>query len=129
MSAHYVYRAYSADMTLLYVGCTSDLFKRIGHHKAVSFWAPECTKFLASVHPSKTAAHAVERDLIKRLGPRFNVVGRFSDRQAWGEQQYLDLLLALRNCVSPLGPSIYQARRIESITRELANRFPAHQVA
>jgi excinuclease UvrABC nuclease subunit len=73
---HYVYRCYDAEGHLVYVGCTSQLFKRLDYHRRYSVWASQITNVTAKVYPNQRLALAKERMAIVEENPLYNVAGK-----------------------------------------------------
>lgn len=73
-----VYRAYDADDWLLYVGCTSDVDKRMANHRSRSEWYQHMDTFSVSKPMHEHVAFAVERQAITAEAPAFNVMHNFS---------------------------------------------------
>lgn len=71
---HVVYRLYGAD-GLLYIGATSNLTKRLRHHKARTPWFGEVTRVEHQAFPNRIQAFAAEIEAIREEQPPRNVVG------------------------------------------------------
>jgi hypothetical protein len=72
--AHYLYRAFSAEDVLLYVGITSNVRLRVGQHAASKLWWPEVSEVRVEPFPDKATARAAERAAITADQPRYNLV-------------------------------------------------------
>lgn len=70
-----VYRAFSADGALLYVGSTMDPVTRFLRHFTHSAWIPEVRRMTAERWPSLGAARAAERAEITAEDPKHNRAG------------------------------------------------------
>lgn len=78
--AHYVYRCYAADDTLLYVGCARDVEDRVWHHTHLCNVAKypngmlrrHMVRHTATAYPSRLDARAAERAAIQDEAPLFN---------------------------------------------------------
>lgn len=77
-TTHVVYRAYSADDGCLYVGCTTDLKRRMREHKRTSAWFPAMARIVSSEPMGEGLARSEERRLIRELSPLYNVRARVS---------------------------------------------------
>lgn len=81
---HYVYRCYDADGLLLYVGCTSDVARRMADHKRghggsrASVWLAACmTRYeVAGPFRGRDAGREAERKAIGSEQPLFNTQER-----------------------------------------------------
>jgi predicted GIY-YIG superfamily endonuclease len=112
-----VYRIYSADDELLYVGITNDLVIRwIGHRSDKRWWRTEAHRYDVRWYPSREVAKAEEKRAIISECPKYNEVFRPPPRP-----------------VVPRQPGVYSVKeirqrfRISQLTvRELASRpdFP-----
>lgn len=68
-----VYRAYSADGRLLYVGVSERLQNRMQQHKYTKTWWGEVARITATFYPGDgLTAHAAERAAIKSEQPLYN---------------------------------------------------------
>lgn len=70
---HDVYKAFDGFGTLLYVGCSLDIFKRLQEHKHYAAWYPLATAIEVTRYPNRAAALAEEARTIAEDGPEFNV--------------------------------------------------------
>lgn len=70
----YVYRAYSPQGALLYVGMTLDPSRRLADHGDSTRWWGEVKTIKVEQLPNLEAAQTAERLAIKREHPRYNVV-------------------------------------------------------
>lgn len=67
-----LYRHYSADGQLLYVGISDCLSERDKQHAATSIWHDQVTSSRVEWHDSRSIAVAAERRAIRDESPRFN---------------------------------------------------------
>lgn len=72
MSTHYVYRAFAADDTALYVGATYDPEKRLAAHKGHSAWWSDDVRIEITGPYTRAVSLLVEDAEIWRLGPVYN---------------------------------------------------------
>lgn len=88
-----VYRALAADGTVLYVGMTTRLKRRLYEHSKKSAWWPLHATIERDRALPLDAASLAEADQIARLCPRFNQIGgiveRFGPDQTT-EREWLD---------------------------------------
>lgn len=70
--SHFVYRLYSADEDLLYVGVTNDVATRFLNHHAKAWW-PEVAQWKITTAPSRVVALYLEAEAILTEHPRHNV--------------------------------------------------------
>lgn len=79
---HHVYRCYDADDRLLYVGCTSEIERRMSAHrrgkKGASLWLSVCMARheVVATYPNRDAALAAEAAMINADQPLFNTQHR-----------------------------------------------------
>jgi excinuclease UvrABC nuclease subunit len=72
---HYVvYRVYSADRRLLYIGMTFNLPRRIDDHGRGTWWWHAVDTIKLEHYNSRAAALRAEEAAIKRSGPLYNVM-------------------------------------------------------
>lgn len=71
----YVYLAYAEDNTLLYVGHTRDVRKRMACHRATAEWPHDVARIAVEEYPTAEEARWVERTYIADLEPLHNVRG------------------------------------------------------
>lgn len=67
-----VYRFYSADDVLLYVGLTNDPDQRECMHRLYSPWYLRAARREVEWHPTRAAAAAAEKHTIRSEDPQFN---------------------------------------------------------
>jgi len=115
---HYVYRLFDADARLIYIGCTYDVESRLKSHRHVMWWAPQIARIKITVHPTKAAAHEVERAAITAEKPRWNVNGKWAARSTFGVQDYADYIKALE--LHPDGGTDVRVKKIELARRLMA---------
>lgn len=111
-----VYRIYSREDELLYIGSTIDLDKRIPVHAGTQWWWGAFHRIAIQVFPTITAARAVEAQAIGSEDPRYNVLLRKPQDQ-WIETNYVDILICLK--YGRNGDSPTTKRRIEKLTADL----------
>lgn len=70
-----VYRVFSGDGTLLYIGSTIDLLTRFLRHYTHSGWLPEARRMTLERWPTLTAARAAEKAAIAAEEPPRNRAG------------------------------------------------------
>lgn len=69
-----VYIARDSEGAVLYVGITGRNIRRLHAHSKAAQWWPLASSVELEHQPSRAKAAARERQLIRDLGPRFNVV-------------------------------------------------------
>lgn len=69
---HALYRFYDADATLLYVGITGSLFRRISRHGKTAPWQGDVAHITVEWHPDRTSAAAAEHAAVLDERPRYN---------------------------------------------------------
>lgn len=69
---HYVYRAFAADGTLLYVGCTRNPTGRASEHRGQSQWFKRAKSFRMVGPFNYDTARAMERAAIRSESPLWN---------------------------------------------------------
>lgn len=74
MTACYVYRIYSRDGTLLYVGMSEDPAKRMIQHRGEKAWPEEVAGFASEEFSDRAAASEEERRAIAVEKPKYNVL-------------------------------------------------------
>ena len=79
MTGAFVYRAYAADGTLLYVGSSATPQARYRYHAQHSAWWPRHSEIREEQHATVALARRAETAAILAEFPRWNVVGRSSD--------------------------------------------------
>lgn len=72
---YHVYLCQGALGAVLYVGQTSDPWRRLGDHAVGAGWWQEVVEVSLMCAPDRQAALAEERRLIRLLQPRYNVMG------------------------------------------------------
>jgi predicted GIY-YIG superfamily endonuclease len=70
---HHVYRVYAADDTLLYVGCTAHVVKRMSAHAHKSAWWPLAARITYTTHPTLAAGRGAESKAIRTEHPICNI--------------------------------------------------------
>lgn len=73
---HVVYRAFDAEGSLLYVGCTSSLTKRSDQHARGSAWWPYMARIEHRAYATYAQARFAETLAIRTESPLFNLRGR-----------------------------------------------------
>lgn len=71
---HFLYRWFSPDGDLLYIGISNDLARRTGQHIADKPWMTPGVRCEAESYPNRAAVLAAEEQAIYRENPRWNVV-------------------------------------------------------
>lgn len=77
---HIVYRAYAADGTLLYVGCSVDVAARLRQHGRRSLWHPLAVRVEQTRYSNYFTGRAAEAEAIRAESPVCNITGRTVDR-------------------------------------------------
>lgn len=67
-----LYRHFDAHGSLLYVGISNDVLRRLCQHQDRSHWAAQIARVDIEHHPSRTAALTAEAMAIEREAPRWN---------------------------------------------------------
>ena len=70
---HIMYRLYSAEDELLYIGITMNFPARINQHKNDKFWWEEVSTIRLERHRSRNALRAAEREAILAERPTYNL--------------------------------------------------------
>lgn len=78
-----LYRLFSADCELLYVGIAQRWYNRMAEHASQKAWWPEVVNVDLETFPSREAARAAERQAIRDEKPVYNV----ACTTAYAEQQ------------------------------------------
>jgi excisionase family DNA binding protein len=72
----YVYRAYSQEGALLYVGMSDNVERRLeAHRSSKSEWVGRLAKVTVQPHPDRAAAAVAELEAIRSERPLYNVSG------------------------------------------------------
>lgn len=71
---HALYRFFSEDGALLYVGISADPFKRMTQHRDGKPWWSEVAQVTIERHPSRSAALLAEAAAIRDEVPRYNIL-------------------------------------------------------
>ena len=71
---YYVYRCYTKDGSLLYVGFTSQLLTRLTDHRRTSVWWLQIYRVAYESFTERIEALAAERHAIKTEHPRYNYI-------------------------------------------------------
>lgn len=69
-----LYRFYDAAGTLLYIGITNSIPRRLGEHDERKPWFADSVRATFEHHPSRDAALAAEKRAIKAELPKYNLV-------------------------------------------------------
>ena len=73
----YLYRVFSADGELVYIGCTVHFRNRISGHKSAGLWWQDgYTAEVFATYEDKRTALDAESDAIYRYQPRHNIMWR-----------------------------------------------------
>ena len=67
-----LYRLFDRRGALLYVGITSNLTRRMYHHKSIQPWWLDVHRTEAVIYPTKTDAFEAESEIIRSERPRHN---------------------------------------------------------
>lgn len=70
---HEVYKVHDGFGSLLYVGCTINVFKRLHEHKQYARWYPEAASIEVKRYENRVGALAEEARCIVEDDPEFNV--------------------------------------------------------
>jgi len=73
LEAHYLYRLYSDDGHLLYIGVTNLLDARLAQHAATQLWWHEVASHEAVTYPTRGAVIRAESAAIRDELPRYNI--------------------------------------------------------
>lgn len=92
---HYVYRLFDANDQLLYVGCTSSPAERKHAHLNTSVWFSEVARSQMTVFPNRAKALAKESQAIATEHPKYNLRGRWKNRECWEAVHYANFYAAL----------------------------------
>lgn len=87
MTVHYVYRIYAEDRDLIYIGCTSDVPRRLLSHRQ-AWWSPQAQKVVAKVYPDRTTALKAETAAIHEELPAWNVRGKRHNTEGWTSKHF-----------------------------------------
>lgn len=71
----YLYRIYTADHELLYIGITDNITRRLGDHSKQQPWWATAHHYQLDAHPTRFAAETAERQTIRDEHPQHNIVG------------------------------------------------------
>lgn len=71
---HYVYLASDSRGRLLYIGVTTDVFRRMGNHADRAPWYPNLAHLEVEEHASRDEALRREAHLIRRFAPKHNTL-------------------------------------------------------
>lgn len=74
MNKTYLYRLYSSDDELLYVGITKDLFARLSAHRDWQPWWPDVDYYSVKEFKTREEAEALEASLIATAQPEHNKI-------------------------------------------------------
>jgi predicted GIY-YIG superfamily endonuclease len=88
MTAHYVYRIYAEDRDLIYIGCTSDVPRRLLSHKQ-AWWSSQAQKVTAKVYPDRTTALQAETAAIRDELPAWNIRGKRRNTDGWATKHFV----------------------------------------
>lgn len=120
---HYVYRYFDREGRLLYVGCSKNPWQRyVNHQNDSRIWIHEVVRGRISVFPSKVEALAAEKAAIIAEKPAYNVRYRWSHRNGWTEQEYIDYAQGyLRAAPDPI--YAWDARHMHAVREVYAALF------
>ena len=71
---HWVYRFFDSAGAALYVGCTSNMARRLGDHQRYREWYPDVARIEVTSHDGYADGMAAEASEIQRLNPTHNSV-------------------------------------------------------
>lgn len=80
MTPCYLYRLYATDGSLLYVGITSNLTRRMSDHRLRQPWWHEVAHTNTTCLPDRTVALRAESRAIRDEDPRYNLAGKDYER-------------------------------------------------
>jgi predicted GIY-YIG superfamily endonuclease len=147
MAKTYVYKLWSADKVLLYVGISKSLMTRIDQHAKGKEWAEEIETVTAKAYPSRDSARAAEIQAIKAENPQYNILDRAPlnflelSREQWdamNEQERIETARGVKNLAGaimaatqnvdknerwPVGDAV-MARGLAAVARELERGTP-----
>lgn len=90
---HMIYGYYDATDRLIYVGCSVNVEQRTEQHRSSSWWWWQVARCdILATAQSKTEGHALERQAIVELRPRWNR-DPMPPQQEWTAEDYLDAIL------------------------------------
>jgi hypothetical protein len=72
---YHLYRHFSSDGTLLYVGQSLSAFERFRAHRRSAAWAEDATVMRIELYESRDAVRQAETRAIREEKPRFNIAG------------------------------------------------------
>lgn len=75
MSSNVLYRFYSADGELLYIGITNDAWRRFSQHRADKTWWPEVATICQQTLATREELSTAESRAIQSEHPRYNING------------------------------------------------------
>ena len=70
----HLYRHYNGDGELLYVGISYNVMARLKNHRETARWFDEIRRIEVQVYHSRFDAELAEKQMIKELRPRWNIV-------------------------------------------------------
>jgi hypothetical protein len=121
MRPAYVYRMYSADDVLLYVGMAYEVSVRENVHRYTTPWGDQIDRVEVTEYPTRSEAAAAESEAIRTERPRWNSKGR-PGRKDWTACDYFEEL----ERISLIDMEWYEPwqRRVRVLAREFYNRYP-----
>lgn len=118
---HTVYWMYDAHGVLLYVGCTSDIDRRLGQHRRGRPWFSEVERIEVEHFDSRRPALDREREQINSRRPKHHPTYKERARQRWAlrRQRQNDAHArgepcpewSCRQCHKDFGPAVERWRR------------------
>lgn len=117
-----VYRFYSADGTLLYIGSTVNPPTRWSQHKGSKDWWPTVAAYSLAWWPSAEQAYAEEYKAIRAEQPTHNQLGVFPFGEAQPVSDVALRVMAAMDAVESIEDLQHRARVISEITAVHAER-------
>ena len=121
MKPAYVYRLFSDEDVLLYVGMAYDVSVRENVHRYSTPWGDQISRVDVVKYATREEAAAAETEAIRTERPRWNSKGR-PGRRDWTACDYFEEL----ERISLIGMEWYEPwqQRMRSLTREFYSRYP-----
>ena len=74
-----LYRAFTEEGDLLYVGISLSVFSRLSAHKKTAEWFEKCSRIDVETFPNRSQAEKAEMKAIKTEFPKFNKQGKVKE--------------------------------------------------